>query len=209
VQTRREALREEEAQDARPPVEAPVPAAAVTEPRENRELADQLARLQEQNRELLAEVERGRVLAEEKEQHARQAAEELERAKARIAKEARKEVEQNKREVLVSMLEVLDDLDRAIAVAEDGPHDPAFLRGVRLVRKNFLCKLAHFDVEHAPCLGDLFDPARHDAVSMVPVREPEYDGTILGVIREGYAIGQDILRPAAVAVGRLARVGHS
>lgn len=160
------------------------------------------------------------MLAEEKDRHARasavearQSAEELERAKARIAKEARKETEQSRRELLIAMLEVLDDLDRAIAAAEDSPqHDPALSSGVRLVRKNFLGKLAHFDVAHAPCLGDVFDPERHEAVSTVPVSEPERDGTILGVVREGYTIGRDILRPAAVAVGRLAsvaRVGHS
>jgi molecular chaperone GrpE len=132
---------------------------------------------------------------------ARVAGEELERAKERIRKEADRELEQKTRGVLLAFIEVLDDLDRALA-AGTGHSASAVVQGVDLVRKNFLARLAQFDVTPLPSLGQPFDPGQHDALSMVPVSDPEQDGLVQDVIREGYRIGDEILRPAAVTVGR-------
>ena len=44
------------------------------------------------------------------------------------------------------------------------------------------------------------DPVKHEAVSAVPAANPEDDGRVVGVVRHGYTIGDDVLRPAAVAV---------
>ena len=158
-----------------------------------------------------AEIERLRALVEEKDRHARAASvrarlaeEELERAKHRIRKDARKDAEQRTRGFLRSFLDVLDDLDRAIAAAHKSEDDSAVLRGVELVRKRFIDTLAHQQVTHQPALGERFDPERHQAMSMVPVDDKARDGVIVGVVREGYAIGAETLRPAAVAVGRYA-----
>jgi GrpE len=59
--------------------------------------------------------------------------------------------------------------------------------------------------------GQPFVPRLHEAVSMVPVSDPTQDDHVISVIRAGYAIGDEVLRPATVAVGRLAssaRTGH-
>jgi molecular chaperone GrpE len=50
--------------------------------------------------------------------------------------------------------------------------------------------------------GQRFDPALHEAVSTVPAALPDDDGLIVGVVRHGYRIGDDVLRPAAVAVAK-------
>jgi len=52
-----------------------------------------------------------------------------------------------------------------------------------------------------------FDPTRHEAATMVPVTDPAQDGIVVGVIRQGYAIGEDVLRPAVVAVAQLTPTG--
>ena len=44
---------------------------------------------------------------------------------------------------------------------------------------------------------------------MVPVTDPVQDGIVVGVIRQGYAIGEDVLRPAVVAVAKLTSDGAS
>jgi molecular chaperone GrpE len=182
--------------------------------------------------QLEAEIERLHKLVEEKDQHAREAAvqarlagEELERAKERIRKDADRELEQKKRGVLLAFVEVLDDLDRALEAARHSQGAPAaeasvaprraaaetvngaaaVVQGVDLVRKGFLARLAQFDVTPLPALGQRFDPGRHEALSMVPVSDPEQDGLVQGVVREAYRIGDEILRPAAVAVGRFSR----
>lgn len=170
---------------------------------------EDLASEREPKADMESEITRLRALVAEKDQHAREAAvrarlatEELERAKQRIRKDALKDAEQRNRAVLRSFLEVVDDLDRAIAVARERTEDSAMLQGVELVRKRFIDKLAHHDVTHRPSQGCRFDPAVHEAMSIVPVADASLDGVIIGVVREGYEIGDEVLRPAAVAVGR-------
>lgn len=158
---------------------------------------------------LRQEIERLTALVEEKDRLAREAsarasesAEEIERAKERLRKEAARELEQHKREVVLGFIDVLDDLDRAARAAQGESDAAAVHEGVELVRKNFHGKLAQLGVEHAPALGDRFDPARHEAVSMLPINDPAQDGLVVAVAREGYRMGEDVIRPARVVVAR-------
>ena len=134
----------------------------------------------------------------------RQALEEFEQAKVRIRREVARDVERGRRAVLSELLDVLDNLDRAIVAGRDSeaPAD-TLLRGVELVRDQFLVKLEGLGVRRIDALGQTFDAAAHEAVSMAPVTDPDQDGRIVAVAREGYAIGDELLRPAAVVVGRL------
>jgi molecular chaperone GrpE len=131
---------------------------------------------------------------------------EIERVKERLRKEATREVEEHKRELVRDFIDVLDDLDRAVQVQQDSGDGSAMaqgmLEGVELVRKNFRGKLAQHGVERDPALGAGFDPARHEAVSVLPVLDPGKDGMIVAVVREGYRMGDDVLRPARVVVAR-------
>lgn len=126
---------------------------------------------------------------------------ELENAKARIEREAARELEQRKRSILAGMLEVMDDLDRAIAAGRSEAGGSGLLHGVELVRQGFLRRLEQLGVEHDPAAGSAFDPQRHEAVSSVPVADPARRGTVMAVLREGYRIGDSVLRPASVVVG--------
>jgi len=131
----------------------------------------------------------------------RSAAEEFDQARVRLRKEVSKDVERGRRAILVSFLEVLDNLDRAIEAAGDRDGDP-FVQGVSLVRQQFLQTLAGFGVERIDPLGQPFDPARHEAVSTVAASESAPDGQVCGVIKPGYLIAEEVLRPAMVAVAR-------
>lgn len=125
----------------------------------------------------------------------------IERAKQRIEREAARENERRRRGFLVGFLDVLDNLDRALEAART-VGDAAVVDGVALVRRDFLTKLAEYGVSRFESRGERFDPSRHEALSRVAVREPEHDGVVVGVVQEGYAIGNETLRPATVAVGR-------
>ena len=97
-----------------------------------------------------------------------------------------------------------DNLDRAIAAGASGaPGDTGLLKGVELVRDLLLSKLASYQVQRFQDEGVPFDPRRHEAVSIVPVTDPALDDHVVSVICPGYGIGDDVLRPATVAVGRL------
>jgi molecular chaperone GrpE len=128
----------------------------------------------------------------------RGASEEFDQARTRLRKELSKDVERGRRSMLVSFLEVLDNLDRALAATSNSA-DP-FVQGVSLVRQQFLATLESFGVTRVDPLGAVFDPEQHEAVSQVTTDVNVPEGQICGVIRPGYVMGDEVLRPAQVAV---------
>jgi len=138
--------------------------------------------------------------------HARryqESAAEFEQVRTRLRRDVDKEVERARRAVLADMLDVADNLDRAVVAASSAAGaDQALLKGVQLVRDLLLAKLATYDVRPILSEGQRFDPRLHEAVSVVPVGDPAQDDRIISVIRTGYTVGDDVLRPSSVAVGR-------
>ena len=131
----------------------------------------------------------------------RGASDEFEQARARLRKEISKDVERGRRTIIVSFLEVLDNLDRALEVGA-GPGAESFVQGVALVRQQFISTLEGLGVTRVDPMNQPFDPLKHEAVSTVPAPSPELDGHVIGVVRPGYVMGEDVLRPAQVAVAR-------
>lgn len=131
-----------------------------------------------------------------------QAHEEIEAATKRIGNASKKELEQRTRKLLESLLPVVDDLDRGIIAARKHAESQDVVMGLELVKRSLLSQLGQFGVTHAPAIGEMFDPKRHDAIALVPVGDASQDGRVIDVMREGYMIGDETLRPAGVAVGR-------
>ena len=129
----------------------------------------------------------------------RGASDEFDQARARLRKEVTKDVERGRRTLIVSFIDVLDNLDRALAVAEDRFDDP-FVQGVALVHQQFLGTLEGLGITRIEPVGQPFDPARHEAVTTVDAGPDVPPGIIVGIITPGYLIGDDVLRPALVAV---------
>ena len=133
-----------------------------------------------------------------------QAHAEIEAARRRLAAESDRELEQRTRTLLRGFLDVLDDLDRAIEATRKLEHNPEVLAGVELVRRELLAHLGQLGVAHVPALGEPFDVQIHEAMAVVPVTDAAQDGRVVGVLREGYSVGEETLRPAGVAVGKRA-----
>ncbi|HXG54602.1 MAG TPA: nucleotide exchange factor GrpE [Vicinamibacterales bacterium] len=132
----------------------------------------------------------------------RQADKEFEEARLRLRREISKDVERSRREILSDLLEVLDNLERALDSASGSASYDALLQGVEMVRRQFLGKLESFGVKRIDTDHQPFDPTLHEAISSVPAASPEQDGIVVGTVRSGYRIGDDVLRPAAVAVAK-------
>ncbi len=133
----------------------------------------------------------------------RQASQEFENSRLRLRREIGKDIERVRREILAELLEVVDNLDRALdAARQPGVSADALLQGVELVHRQFLAKLEGLGVTRIAAADQRFDPEVHEAISTVPAQRPDDDGMIVGVVRHGYRIGQDVLRPAAVAVAK-------
>jgi molecular chaperone GrpE len=132
----------------------------------------------------------------------RGAAAEFEEARLRLRREISKDIERSRRDILAELLEVVDNLDRALDATRTGGSLETLAQGVEMVRRQFLQKLEGFGVKRIEADQQPFDPMLHEAISSVPAQSPDQDGIVVGTVRTGYRIGDDVLRPAAVAVAR-------
>jgi molecular chaperone GrpE len=99
-------------------------------------------------------------------------------------------------------LPVLDNLDRALSVPENGTAKDVLV-GVRMVQRQFLSVLENSGVTVIPTQECAFDPLQHEAVETEFVEEPERNGIILSELLRGYRTPDRVLRPAQVRVGKL------
>ena len=132
----------------------------------------------------------------------RGAAAEFEEARLRLRREISKDIERSRRDILAELLEVVDNLDRALDATRQGGSLDALVQGVEMVRRQFLQKLEGFGVKRIESDQQPFDPTLHEAISSVPAQSPDQDGVVVGTVRTGYRIGDEVLRPAAVAVAK-------
>src|SRR5688572_18512671 len=106
--------------------------------------------------------------------------------------------EQNgKREVLLALLDVMDDFDRALLHLNKAPD--AVADGLRLIRQRFSDVLHSNGVTPFDSEGKPFDPTVHEAMTVID-SDGEESGTVFAEHRRGYFINGELLRPARVAV---------
>ena len=98
------------------------------------------------------------------------------------------------RESIAAILPVIDNLERALAAAQE--NDP-LAEGVRMTLNILLDSLKRFGFEEVPALGEDFDPEKHDAVMRESGDTP---GKILEVFQKGYKVKDKIIRYAMVKV---------
>jgi molecular chaperone GrpE (heat shock protein) len=126
----------------------------------------------------------------------------LEAAKARVERDAQQAADELRGKLVHDLIPVLDNLDRTIAAAEQHGESPAMIEGVQLVRGQLDGLLAKYGVERLEAKHRPFDPAIHDALSVVAVNHPSAHGVVVDQIQPGYKFGDRLLRPAKVVVGR-------
>ena len=123
---------------------------------------------------------------------------EFENYKKRVRKEQSESEAKARESVIRDMLEVIDNLERAVAVGE-GADPKALQQGVQLVLRLFGNKLERYDVKPFDAKGQAFDPRLHDAISQVPTADAP-PGSVVNEVQKGYRIGDRLLRPAMVSV---------
>lgn len=129
--------------------------------------------------------------------------EEIERVKKRLEVDAAQQVEKKVAKVINELLDVGDDLGRAILSAHEMDHNPDVVKGIELVRQSFGKRLEKLGVTRIMALGNKFDPKWHDAISALAVDDPAQDGVVLTVVQEGYVLSGKVLRESRVVVGKL------
>ncbi len=104
--------------------------------------------------------------------------------------------------VLLEMVAVLDDLERALAAADPSVAAASWTQGVSLVAQRIRDFLTRQGVTLEDPLGRPFDPAFHEALLELDAPEGATPGTVLQVVQKGYRRGGRALRAARVVVAR-------
>ena len=124
---------------------------------------------------------------------------EFDNYRKRVDRERRDLVDATASDVVRDLLPVVDDFDRALAAP--GAADDSFRRGVELIHRRLLDVLRTRGVERFDSIGQIFDPAVHEAVATEPVGRRR-EGEIVAELRRGYRLNGRLLRPAQVKVAQ-------
>jgi molecular chaperone GrpE len=131
----------------------------------------------------------------------RRALADLDNLRKRVARDMAAQRAEERVRVAAELLPVLDNLDLALEHAESDPG--GIVEGVRAVRDQAVGVLARLGFPRHDDVGVPFDPARHEAVSVIAGTDAP-DGTVVQVLRPGYGDARHQLRPAAVVVAKKA-----
>jgi molecular chaperone GrpE len=107
---------------------------------------------------------------------------------------------QTRRAVVQNFLPVLDDFERALTAVDGESAGAEWVEGFRLIERKLWAVLESEGVRAMEALGAPFDPSFHEAVEVE--NGVENADTVVGEHRRGYFIGNEVLRPAMVKVGR-------
>ncbi|AZA73842.1 nucleotide exchange factor GrpE [Chryseobacterium indoltheticum] len=140
------------------------------------------------------------LLAAEKDRYIRLYAE-FENYKKRTSKEKMDFFTYANQEMMVSMLGVLDDFERALKeIAKNG--NEADLQGVELIYNKFKNKLTEKGLKIMEVrAGDNFNVDFHEAITQIPAPSEDLKGKIVDVIETGYTLGDKVIRFAKVVTG--------
>ena len=140
------------------------------------------------------------LLAEEKDRYIRLYAE-FENYKKRTLKEKMEFAQYANTEMMISMLAILDDFERAIKeIAKNG--NEADLKGIELIYQKFKNKLIEKGLKPLEVnAGDDFNVDFHEAITQIPAPTEELKGKIVDVIETGYQLHDRVIRFAKVVTG--------
>jgi len=140
------------------------------------------------------------LLAEEKNRYIRLYAE-FENYKKRTSKEKMEFFQYANQDMMVSMLGVLDDFERALKeIAKNGSE--ADLQGVELIYLKLKNKLTEKGLKVMEVkAGDTFNVDLHEAITQIPAPSDDLKGKIVDVIETGYMLGEKVIRFAKVVTG--------
>jgi len=127
---------------------------------------------------------------------------EFKASRERLQREQERTITREKARIVQPLLSVLDDFDRAIEASPTDGAAGAVVEGIRLVRASFEKALAALGLERFDPTGAPFDPAVHDALTLMPVADPGLDAKVVATVTTGWRVGAEVLRHASVVVGK-------
>ncbi len=126
---------------------------------------------------------------------------EFDNYKKRNAKEKLEWIQMAGKDVVISMLPVLDDLDRALKQIDESKDINAVVDGINLISSKFKNALESRGLKEMESIGQNFDPEFHEAITEVEAGEKN-KGKVIDQIEKGYYLNEKIIRHAKVVVGK-------
>jgi molecular chaperone GrpE len=117
----------------------------------------------------------------------------------RVQRERDSAAQAGKRQLVLALLDVIDDFDRALAYANTAPE--SILKGARVIHQRLTDLLQAQGVVPYTSAGQPFDPALHEAVDVINTDQTT-SGVVFDELSHGYHWGNEVLRPARVRVAR-------
>ncbi|MEM6722923.1 MAG: nucleotide exchange factor GrpE [Bacteroidota bacterium] len=186
---------EEQVVETTPEEQVDNTSAKATEKKSKRSKRSKTAKLEAALEELTAEHN------ELKDKYIRQVAE-FDNFRKRNAKERIELIKTAGSEVIRDLLPVLDDIDRAIKVADAEDNDDSINDGVRLVFRRLHTILQGKGLQEIESTGEAFNPEVHEAVTEFPAPTEEQKGKVFDTIEKGYTLNDKIIRFPKVVVGK-------
>jgi len=151
--------------------------------------------------EISKEEKLAEELAKEKDKFLRLFAE-FENYKKRTSREKLDLIETGGRSVMMNILPVLDDFERALSHIEEDKEAEELRKGVVLIYQKLLKALEQKGLKEMESKGKDFDSEFHQALTEIDTPDKKMKGKVVDVIEKGYFIGEKILRHAKVVVGK-------
>ena len=127
---------------------------------------------------------------------------EFDNYKKRVSKEKLDLIATASEKVLVSLLPVIDDFERAIAANEKAADVDSMKEGFNLIYNKLIQMMKRFDVEEIQAKGEEFNTDFHEAVTHFPAQNEEDKGKVIDVTEKGYKLKDKVIRYAKVVVGQ-------
>lgn len=126
---------------------------------------------------------------------------ETDETRQRLNRSADERAAAEKAKFIAALLPVMDNLNRAVGAASEGTSREAILEGIRGIATSFQAALANAGVEPIVAVGEEFNPELHEAVDTEETTG-DMDGKVIEEYSRGFRMGDRLLRPARVKVGR-------
>lgn len=158
--------------------------------------------IKQEQEEVSMEEQLTEELGKEKEKFLRLFAE-FENYKKRTSKERIELFKTASEDVMISMLPVLDDFERALTHIEDDKEAEDLRKGVLLIYQKLLSTLEQKGLSVIKVKkGDKFDAEDHEAVTQIPAPSKKLKGKIIDVVEKGYKLGEKVIRFPKVVIGQ-------
>ena len=127
---------------------------------------------------------------------------EFENFRKRTAKEKLDIINNASKDVLIDLLPVLDDFERAIQNNQDSDDSEAIKEGFNLIYNKFSKSLQSKGLKSMDSKNNPFDVDLHEAITNIPAPKDDLKGKVVDVIEKGYYLNDKVLRFAKVVVGQ-------